>query len=145
MSPDHFREFVLPGLREVGRVAKEQNIPFMKHADGYMWPLLDILVDEAGIEAFHPNEPAANMDIAEVKKIYGDKISVVGNVDCAILLTFGTPDKVREATKECIRKASPGGGHILSSSNMIHIGVPPDNFLAMLETTKEYGQYPIKV
>jgi uroporphyrinogen decarboxylase len=59
------------------------------------------------------------------------------------LLTFGTPEEVRRATLECIRKASPGGGHILSSSNIIHRGVPPENYLAMIETAKEYGKYPI--
>ena len=143
MCIDHFKEFVLPGLKEVGRIAKERGVSFLKHADGHMWPLLDILVDEAGIEAYHPIEAAAGMDIREVKRSYGDQIAVIGNVDCARLLTFGTPEEVKRATRECIQKASPGGGHILASSNMIHIGVPPENFLAMLDAAKEFGRYPI--
>lgn len=144
MSIKHFREFVLPGLVEVGKVAKKNNVPFLKHADGNMWPLMDILVDEAGVDGFHPNEPAANMDIVEVKKVYGDRITVIGNVDCAHLLTFGSPQDVKEATKECIFKTSPDGGHILASSNIIHVGIPPENFLAMVEAAKEFGRYPIK-
>ena len=52
---------------------------------------------------------------------------------------------VRNAVKGCIHKASPGGGHILSSSNSIHAGVPPENFIAMVEAAREYGEYPIRV
>ena len=144
MSPEHFKEFVLPGLQQVIDVAKVRGIPFIKHSDGNIWALLDMIVD-AGIDAFQAVEPAAGMDIGEVKKAYGDRIALIGNVDCAQLLTFGTPDDVRRATLECIRKASPGGGHILSSSNIIHKGVPPENYLAMIETAKEYGKYPIKL
>jgi uroporphyrinogen decarboxylase len=143
MSIAHFKEFVLPGLKEIRKAAKDGNVPFLKHADGNMWPLMDIMVYEAEIDAFHPSEPAAGMDIAEVKKKYGNKIAVIGNIDCAHLLTLGTPEEVREATLECIKTTSPGGGHILSSSNSIHSDVPPENFLAMLETAREFGKYPI--
>ena len=85
------------------------------------------------------------MDIGEVKKVYGDRVAIHGNIDCAHLLTFGKPEDVRNAVKDCIHKASPGGGHILSSSNSIHAGVPPENFIAMVEAAREYGEYPIRV
>jgi uroporphyrinogen decarboxylase len=51
-------------------------------------------------------------------------------------------DVVREV-KECILQVSPGGGHIISSSNTIHSGVLSENYRVMLETIKEYGVYPI--
>jgi uroporphyrinogen decarboxylase len=50
---------------------------------------------------------------------------------------------VVRAVKECILRASPGGGHILSSSNSIHSGVRPENFLAMIECAEKFGKYPI--
>jgi uroporphyrinogen decarboxylase len=50
---------------------------------------------------------------------------------------------VVRAVKECILKASPAGGYILSSSNSIHSGVKPENFLAMVEAAKKFGKYPI--
>ena len=144
MSMDHFKEFILPGLRNVIKVAKDNNIPFAKHTDGNIWPILDLLVDE-GIDAINPIEPAAGMDIGAVKEKYGNRIALIGNIDCSHLLTFGKPGEIREAVKECIRKASSGGGHILSSSNSIHAGVPPENFIAMVEAAREFGRYPIKV
>lgn len=142
VSIEHFNEFILSGLKEVISIAKERNIPILKHSDGYLWPLLDILVD-SGIDALQAIEPAAGMDIGEVKKQYGEKIAVIGNIDCAHLLTFGTKEEVKKATLQCILTASPGGGHVLSSSNIIHKSVPPENFIAMLNTAKEFGRYPI--
>ena len=124
--------------------AKEKNIPFIKHCDGYIWPIIDRLI-ETGIDGLNPIEPAAGMDIGEVKKTYGDRIAVIGNIDCAHLLSFGSKEDVQTAVKECIQKASPGGGHIISSSNVIHDGVPPENYAAMIDATKEYGRYPIQV
>ncbi len=68
---------------------------------------------------------------------------LIGNVHCSHLLSFRTPDEVRQAVRECIAAPSPGGGHILSSSNSIHSGVKPENYVAMVEAVHEFGRYPI--
>jgi uroporphyrinogen decarboxylase len=142
MSPQHFREFVLPYLQEAVDVAREKGVPFMKHTDGNLWAILDDIVG-TGIAALDPLEPIADMDIAKVKERYGDRIAVAGNVDCGELLSRGTPEDVVEAVKETIAKGSPGGGHILASSNSIHPAVKPENYRAMVEAGKEFGQYPL--
>jgi len=142
MSPAHFREFVLPYLQEMVDVAKVHGVPFIKHTDGYLWPILDLIVD-TGIDALDPLEPIARMDIGEVKEKYGDRIAVIGNVDCGELLSRGTPEEVVEAVKETLAKAAVGGGHILASSNSIHPAVKPENYRAMVEAGRRYGQYPL--
>ncbi|MFN3420201.1 MAG: uroporphyrinogen decarboxylase family protein [Armatimonadota bacterium] len=142
MSPQHFREFVLPYLKRSIDAAHDEGVPFIKHTDGNIWAILDDMV-QAGIDALDPIEPAAGMDIGEVKAKYGDRIAVVGNVDCSFVLTRGTIEEVEEAVKETIAKASPGGGHILASSNSIHPAVKPENYKAMVEAARRYGRYPI--
>ncbi len=142
MSPAHFREFVLPYLKETIDVAKAKGVPFIKHTDGNLWPIIDMLVD-AGIDCLDPLEPMARMDIGEVKRRYGDRIAVAGNVDCGELLSRGTVKEVVEAVKETIAKAAVGGGHILASSNSIHPAVKPENYRAMVEAGKRYGRYPL--
>jgi uroporphyrinogen decarboxylase len=77
--------------------------------------------------------------------MYGSRVCIIGNIDCGNLLTNGTPDQVTKAVKRCISTASPGGGHILSSSNSIHSGVKPENFLAMIAATKRFGKYPVNL
>ncbi|HEY3398722.1 MAG TPA: uroporphyrinogen decarboxylase family protein [Armatimonadota bacterium] len=143
MSPTHFREFVLPYLQEIVDVAHARGVPYIKHCDGNIWSLLDMLVDEAGIDALDPMEPLAGMDIGKVKEKYGDRIALCGNIDCSVLLTRGTPEMVVEAVKETIAKASVGGGHIMASSNSIHPAVNPDLYVAMVRATREFGVYPL--
>jgi uroporphyrinogen decarboxylase len=142
MSPQHFRQFVLPYLKRSIDAAHDEGVPFIKHTDGNIWAILDDLV-QAGIDALDPIEPAAGMDIGEVKAKYGDRITVIGNVDCSFVLTRGTVEEVEEAVKETIAKASPGGGHILASSNSIHPAVKPENYKAMVEAARKFGRYPI--
>jgi uroporphyrinogen decarboxylase len=142
MSPRHFRKFILPGIKAMVDGVHAAGGLFLKHSDGFLWPILDDLVN-TGIDALNPIEPAARMDIGEVKRKYGDRVCVVGNIDCAELLTFGTPAEVRAAVRECIHVASPGYGHIICSSNVVHEGVPAENYKAMLEAAREFGNYPI--
>jgi len=142
MSPAHFAEYSLPYITELVEAAHSKGVPFIKHTDGYIWPILDMLVD-AGIDAINPLEPVAGMDIGDVKVKYGDRIAVVGNVDCTEVLTRGTKEEIVEAVKETIAKASIGGGHILSLSNSIHPGISPDRYLTMVEAAREFGTYPL--
>ncbi|MBD3183935.1 hypothetical protein GF312_16745 [Candidatus Poribacteria bacterium] len=142
MSPDIFRKFVLPYLQEMVDLAKEKDVPFIKHTDGNIWSIIDMIVD-TGIDALDPLEPIAGMDIGDVKEKYGNRIALIGNIDCTELLTHGSPDEVTEAVKETIAKAGIGGGYILASSNSIHPGVKPENYKAMVDAARKYGRYPL--
>lgn len=142
MSPEHFREFLLPYLQEAVDVARRKGLPFLKHTDGDLWPIIDDIVD-TGIDCLDPLEPIAGMDMARVKSAYGDRLSLAGNVDCGQLLPFGTPEEVAEAVKETIAKGAPNGGFILASSNSIHPAVKPENYRAMVEAGREFGGYPL--
>jgi uroporphyrinogen decarboxylase len=140
MSPKHFREFFYPGLCRVMGGYKELGLYVIKHTDGNLWRILDMIID-SGIDCLDPIDPQAGMELGEVKAKYGDRVALKGNVDCAQLMTFGTPEEVVEATKEALCKGMPGGGFILSSSNSIHSAVKPENYFAMLETLRKYGRY----
>jgi uroporphyrinogen decarboxylase len=144
MSPDHFRRLFYPGLCRVIGGFKELGLPVVKHTDGMIWPIIEMIVD-AGIDALDPIDPLAGMDLGEVKAAYGDRVALKGNVDCSRLLSFGTPEAVSRATVEALRAGAPGGGFILSSSNSIHSSVKPENYMAMLDTLREHGTYPLRV
>lgn len=61
--------------------------------------------------------------------------------DCGQLLPHGTPEQVREAVRQAIADAAPGGGYILTSSNSIHSSCNPQNFVAMVRACQEFGNY----
>lgn len=143
-SPRHFRKFVFPRLRQITDLCHRYGVPYVKHTDGNINSLMDDLV-AAGVDGFQAIEPRAGMDIGQLKQKYGQVLTLIGNVDCSTVLVNGPVEAVRAATEEVIRVAAPGGGFLLSTSNSVHPGVRPEYYLAMLETARAVGDYPIKI
>ena len=96
-----------------------------------------------GFDGLNPLEPPT-MDINLVKKEYGSRISLLGNIDLGYTLTRGTPAEVREEVRQRIHDLAPGGGFALASSNSVPEYVPYANYTAMREATFEFGRYPIR-
>ncbi|MBT3320042.1 MAG: hypothetical protein HN389_09800 [Clostridia bacterium] len=140
MSPDTFRKVFYPGFKRVMRGYKDLGLMVIKHSDGDIMPLIDMIMI-TDIDCIDPIDPLAGMDLRYMKKTYGDRFAIKGNVDCAHTLTFGSVDEVIAETKNCIDIAAPDGGFILSSSNSIHSKVKPENYKAMVDTVKEYSRY----
>jgi uroporphyrinogen decarboxylase len=144
VSPKMFREYLAAPLQRVMTGFKELGLLVIKHTDGNIRPLLDLIVD-AGMDALDPIDPLAGLDIGEMKQRLGHRLALKGNVDCAHTLTNGTEKQVVQETLAVIRKAAAGGGLIVSSSNSIHSGVKPGNYLAMWNAIRAYGRYPIRL
>jgi uroporphyrinogen decarboxylase len=136
-SPQVFHELVLPRYQ---RVARAITLPWVVHSDGNILPFLEDLVS-LRIAGLHPNEKGA-MDIRAVKRAYGDRLCVLGNVDLN-LLGLGTPEEVEEEVRALIRDVGPGGGYILTSGNSLAGYLKPENVLALSEAVQQYGRYPI--
>lgn len=144
LSREHFARHVIPVLKDLVDEAKSLGVFVMKHTDGNIYPILDLIVD-TGIHGLHPIDPNAGMDLGDVKEKYGHRICLMGNVDCAYVLTWGTVEEVREDVRRCIRQAARGGGYICMSSNSIHPAVKPENYAEMVRAVHEMGQYPISI
>lgn len=142
MSPAMFDEFCAPKIKRFADAIHEAGGKLIKHSDGNINKLLDSIVG-ANIDALHSIDPTANMDLAAVKAKYGDKITLIGNIDCGNLLTFGNPEEVDEAVKNAIKTAAAGGGYIVASSNTIPMTAKPENVQAIIDATRKYGKYPI--
>jgi len=137
-----FKKVIFPCLKKQVAAANRSGIKFIKHSDGNILPLLPDLADI--VDGLHSLDPSAGVDIGAVKANYGDKLILMGNVSVDNLAK-NSKAAVVEETKQCIRAASPGGGHILTSSNSWAAGAKLENCLAMVHTTKKYGVYPIRL
>jgi len=144
VSPEFTARFLTPALREQVELGHSLNVPVFKHTDGDVRKIMDLLV-ETGIDGLNPIDPMAGMDLGEVKKKYGKKLCLMGNINCGSTLSWKSTDEVRQEVKEAIKKAGYGGGYICMSSNSIHSGVRPENYVAMIEAIREYGKYPLKL
>ncbi len=79
-------------------------------------------------------------DIFEVHKQVGHKFCLSGGIPND-LLTYGTPDQVREACKRVIDAVGKDGGYIMDAGAIIQQDASTENIKAMTEFTLEYGVY----
>jgi uroporphyrinogen decarboxylase len=143
MGPDLYFSVLAPHFREAIQGFKELGYRCIKHCDGNIDEVLEEWID-SGIDCIDPVDPNGGMDLGRVKSAYGARVCIKGNVNCETTLVSGTEEEVAREVRDCIRKAAPGGGYILSSSNSIHSGVKPENYRAMLAALRRYGTYPLR-
>ena len=132
-SPKVFREMVLPRYQRLREVI---TLPWVIHSDGNNFPFMDDLVS-LGIVGFHPNEKGAQ-DIVEMKRRYGERLCLLGNVDLN-LLGLGTPEMVEDEVRGLIRDVGKGGGYIVTSGNSLAGYVQPENAVALSRAVLKYG------
>ncbi|MEM1570446.1 MAG: uroporphyrinogen decarboxylase family protein, partial [Candidatus Bathyarchaeia archaeon] len=92
----------------------------------------------------HSLQPNAGVDIVSIKMKWGDRICLMGNLDLDYLLPLGASEEVKAEVKRLIREIAPGGGYILSTTNVLTRYVPPENALTMYIVAEKYGRYPVK-
>jgi uroporphyrinogen-III decarboxylase len=138
-SPKIFREAFLPRMK---RVTEKIQIPWIYHSDGNLMPILDDLLS-LGMSGLANIEPNA-MDIGALKRNYGGRICLMGNIDLHYTLTQGTPEETEAEVKKRIEEIGPGGGYILASANSLTAYCKPENVLAMNRALLKYGFYPIR-
>ncbi|MBA4387586.1 MAG: hypothetical protein C0404_06365 [Verrucomicrobia bacterium] len=139
MSPDQFGEFVTPYLVRLVSGLRDLKFYVIKHTDGNIMPIIDQMI-EANPHALHSLDPQGGIDMAVVKQIYGDRVCLIGNVNCGLLQT-GSDEEAVEATRYALRHGMPGGGYIFSTSNCVYTGMPLSRYELMLDVWRKEGNY----
>lgn len=139
LSPRQFSEFVTPYLAKLTQAYREMGFYVIKHTDGNIMPILDQLV-QTNPHALHSLDPQGGVDIAEVKRLYGDRLCLIGNVNCGILDT-GTDEEVIESVRYSLKHGMPGGGYIFSTSNCVYTGMRLSRYDLMLDVWRKEGNY----
>jgi len=144
-SPQHLEKFGISPLGELVQFVHSRGVPCILHSDGNIMPIMEMLLGTGGIDGLHPIDPVAGLDIGVVKEQYGDRVCLIGSIDCGPLMMRGTKEQVRQAVKENIRKAGKGGGLIAASSHSIQSKTKPENYVEMVKAIREYGRYPLSL
>lgn len=139
LSPSLFSEFITPYLSKLIRGYRDLGFYTIKHTDGNIMPILDQLL-EANQHALHSLDPQAGVDIALVKKLAGDKVCLIGNVNCGLMQT-GSEEETAESARYALKHGMPGGGYIFSTSNCIFTGMPLERYLLVLDIWRREGVY----
>jgi uroporphyrinogen decarboxylase len=134
-----FDEFVTPYLTELVAGYREMGFYVIKHTDGNIMPILDSLVSSHP-HALHSIDPQGRVDLAEVKRLVGNKVCLIGNVNCALLQT-GTDDEAAEDVRRALAQGMPGGGYVFGTSNCIYTGMSLDRYNLMLDIWRKEGNW----
>jgi uroporphyrinogen decarboxylase len=130
-------------LAEICSLYHGYQLKVIFHSDGFISSIIPDLI-RAGVDAIAPIDTAAGMDLVTLKQAFGRRLCFVGGVDVETILRTGSPTSVREKTIQLIQQAGLDGGLILgASSEELFDTLPLENILAMHETVREYGQYPL--
>ena len=142
-SPDFFRELALPAVKHVITLAAQAGIPTHVHSCGPEKELVRILSEETDLTVIDPLEipPMGDCDLAELKRLYGKKIVLKGNLHTTEVMLKGRAADVVAASRKAIDDAAAGGRFILSTGDQCGRDTPDENLLAMIETARAHGRY----
>lgn len=135
LSPDMYEKFALPYERKVCEYAHQLNIPYMLHICGNTDIILKQMIT-CGADALELDYKT-NIRLAE--ELMKDKITFAGNIDPSGVIALGTPELVREKTRELMDVFSENPRLILNAGCAIPSITPPENLFAMISTARDYN------
>lgn len=142
-TPQIFRELALPIVQKITALCRNFGIPSHVNSCGPEKELVKIMAEETDLTVIDPLEipPMGNCDLKELKKLYGSKLVLKGNLHTTNIMLNGSVQDVIEASKRAIDDAAGGGRFILSTGDQCGRDTPDENIFAMIETAKTYGRY----
>ena len=139
LRPSQFADFVTPYLARLTQGYRDMGFYTIKHTDGNIMPILDQLI-QTKPHALHSLDPQGGVDIAEVKRICGDHITLIGNVNCGLMDT-GTDEEVTASARYALHHGMPGGRYIFSTSNCVYTGMLLERYELILDIWRSEGNY----
>jgi len=142
-TPAMFRELGLPIAKKITALCKQHGVPSHVHSCGPEAALVKIMAEETDLTVIDPLEvpPMGDCDLAELKRLYGDRLVLKGNLHTTKVMLMGSVGCVKDASKRAITDAADGGRFILSTGDQCGRDTPEENLFAMIETARTFGRY----
>lgn len=140
---DSFRDLSLPIVQAVTSWCREAGIPSHIHSCGPETALVKICAEETNLDVIDPLEvpPMGDCNLAELKRLYGKRLCLKGNLHTTQVMLQGSHQDVLDASRQAIEDAKEGGGFILSTGDQCGRDTPDSNIHAMIEAVERYGRY----
>jgi uroporphyrinogen decarboxylase len=134
-SPRLWRRFIKPRLAQLISSVKEAGKAAFLHSCGKVQALFPDLI-EIGLDVFNPFQPDV-MDVYEIKRQFGDRLSFYGGMSVQRILPHGTPEQIRTETRRLMAEIGRGGGFIIAPSHHMPGDIPVQNMVAFIEAVRE--------
>jgi uroporphyrinogen decarboxylase len=137
ISPQMYRQWFKPRHAAVIRAAREvrPDLPVCYHSDGKCLAIIPDLI-EIGVTVLNPVQPEC-LDLAEVKKQFGDRMAFWGGIGTQTTMPFASADVVYRTVQEAINILGPAG-YFPCPTHVLEPEVPWDNIRAYLKAVEEY-------
>ena len=141
--PPVFRTLGLEWMRRLTRRARERGVLTHMHCCGPERALVEIAAQETDLDGIEPLEcpPMGDCDLAEVKRSFGRKLALKGNLHTTDIMLRAGPREVEDACKAAIDAAGEGGGFILSTGDQTPRDVSDQTMRTMVRVAETYGKY----
>lgn len=137
-SPAIYKKLIYPYHKKIKDLCQKHNLFLIYHCDGYVKEFISLLV-EVEIDAIQPLEARCGNDVREYKRIFGDKITLFGNISAEILSS--NRGKIKEEIESKVKIAMKGGRYIFHSDHSIPPTVSLENYRYAIELAKKIGSY----
>ncbi len=141
INPKQLDSLLGDSLRRLTETAHMLGMKIVVHSCGNVYRLLDWFAD-CGFDGVHALEPTAGMELSEVKRMVGDRLCLLGNVDVTHVLVDASREEVFEAVRQAIAAAGKNGGYIVAPTNS-HQDVSVERLRWLVEAAEVYGRYPL--
>ncbi len=138
-TPEMFSVYIAPYLEKVISGYHDMGYTVIKHTDGNIMPIVDQMVDCAP-DALHSLDPQGGVSLSEVKRLYGDRVALCGNVNCGLLQT-GSDEDVINDVRRSLKEGMDGFGYIFCTSNCAYTGLSLERYELMNRIWWEEGIY----
>lgn len=131
MGPKLWRELIKPRIKQMYGLVKSRGKFVFIHSCGKVDVLFPDLI-ECGLDVFNPFQPEV-MDVFEMKRLYGDRLSFYGGISTQKTLPYATVDQVKEEVQRLLDVVGGNGGYIASPAHDVPTDAKPENIAAMIE------------
>jgi uroporphyrinogen decarboxylase len=142
-SPRNFRKFDLPFIRAAAEICKQGGVFSHLHVCGRSLKAVEMVAEETEVDVIEPLEepPGGDVDIADFKKRFGNRICLKGNINTFDFMLNATSQQVEEKAKRLIDDCAAGGGFVLSTGDQCGRDTPDANLFKLVEVARTYGRY----
>lgn len=126
VGPSQVRQFIGPYYRRVWDLLCSRGTRlFNLDSDGDVAPVIEPFL-ESGVNAMHPMEPAAGMDIVAVRRRYGRRLAMLGGIDKHVLRRG--KEEIRRELEYKMQPPMREGGTVFGLDHRIPNGTPLEHY-----------------
>lgn len=135
IGPNIITDFIKPYYRTIWEMLSSKGTKiFSQDSDGNMNAVIDAFLD-CGVTVMYPAEPAAGMDIVQLRKKYGKHLAFKGGIDKHVLRQ--SKDAIRKELEYKMQPLMQQGGMVFGLDHRIPNGTPLENYIYYVNTSRE--------